>query len=760
MTSTPLKVLLVEDSPVDARLVRKLLGDAGREQLDLTHAGQLSQAVESIRRESFDAILLDLYLPDSRGLETFARTYEESSDVPILVLTVLDDEELAIAAVREGAQDYLVKGQFDGQSLRRAIQHSIERKRAETHIRWLTQAVEQSPASVFITDLDGKIQYVNHTFTKSTGYTSAEVIGRTPRMFKSGLTSIETYRALWDTILAGETWRGEMLNRRRNGKLYWDSVVISPVRDARGTMKHFLAVQEDITERKQSEDALLVSERRLRTLFDTVNLIVLGLDAEGRVAYANPFLLKLTGYTADQALGSDWFERFLPVAQRPRMHSVFRELIEREFHPHYQNPIVTRTGEERMIAWHNTVVRDAQGRATGTLSIGEDITDHALLEEQFRQAQKMEALGQLAGGVAHDFNNLLTVINGYSELVMSQLDPADPMIEDLELVKRAGERAAALTRQLLAFSRKQVLQPKLLDLNLVVADVDKMLRRLIGEDIELVTVLERNLKGVRADAGQIEQVLMNLAVNARDAMRGGGKLTIETCNVELDESYAASHADAKPGQYVMLAISDTGTGMSAATQARMFEPFFTTKEQGKGTGLGLATVYGIVKQSDGHINVYSELGQGTTFKVYLPAVDASGERIAPSQSDSATRGGTETVLLVEDDESVRKLAREVLQRQGYTVLQARDGVEALEVCRAHAGPIHVIVTDVVMPAMGGPESAHRLKAIRPDIKVLYVSGYHDRALTGQQVLDPDVSYLQKPFTTSALARKVREVLDG
>ncbi len=381
-------------------------------------------------------------------------------------------------------------------------------------------------------------------------------------------------------------------------------------------------------------------------------------------------------------------------------------------------------------------------------------------QDQLRQAQKMEAVGRLAGGVAHDFNNLLTAIMGYSDLLMSGLAEGDPRRGDLEQIKHAADRAASLTRQLLAFSRRQVLQPRVLDLNAVVGSIEKMLQRLIGEDIDLVTVLDPALGRVKADPGQLEQILMNLAVNARDAMPQGGKLTIETTNVELDGAYAGQHVAVRPGSYVMMAVSDTGCGMDAETRSHLFEPFFTTKEVGKGTGLGLATVYGIVKQSGGSIWAYSEPGRGATFKIYLPRFEESAGAQVVVAPPAKSVGGSETILLVEDDEAVRSLAGDVLQRHGYTVLEARHGAEALVISERHAGPIALMLTDVVMPGKRGHEVAGQLAAGRPDMKVLYMSGYTDNGIVHQGVLDAGMAFLAKPFTPSALARKVREVLDA
>jgi two-component system, cell cycle sensor histidine kinase and response regulator CckA len=381
-------------------------------------------------------------------------------------------------------------------------------------------------------------------------------------------------------------------------------------------------------------------------------------------------------------------------------------------------------------------------------------------EEQLRQWQRVEAIGRLAGGVAHDFNNLLMTILGCSELLLRDFDPADRRREEVEEIRRAAQRATSLTHQLLAFGRRQVLQPRVLDLNEIVENMNRMLKRMIGEDIQFLTILAAGLWPVKVDPGQIEQVIMNLVVNARDAMPDGGRLTLETANMNLNEEYAGRHISVKPGPFVMMAVTDTGCGMDAATQSHLFEPFFTTKEKGKGTGLGLSTVYGIIKQSGGNIWAYSELGRGSTFKVYLPRAEEAVKTHPPKEPQPLAGKGTETILLVEDEDAVRSMISRVLQGSGYRVLEACQGAEAIDACRTHTGPIHLMVTDVIMPQMSGRELAERMAVFRPSMKVLFMSGYPDNAIVHHGVLDPGTAFLQKPFTLTALENKVREVLEA
>ena len=510
--------------------------------------------------------------------------------------------------------------------------------------------------------------------------------------------------------------------------------------------------------RKQHEEALRRSEARHRSLVESAVYGMYHSSLDGKFLDVNPALVKMLGYSSAEELMAVDMARdiYLDSDQRAAVIHAYRESgclesCELRWKRKDGRPITVRLS--------GNVFKDEHGETLGFEMIAEDVSERRALEEQLRQSQKMEAIGRLAGGIAHDFNNLLTVIKGYSELMLDELGDADPLQSEVDEIKKAADRAASLTRQLLAFSRQQVLAPKVLDLNSVVGNMDKLLRRLLGEDIDLFTVLEPGLARVKADPGQVEQVIMNLAVNARDAMPHGGKLTVETANVDLDENYTRDHVSVKPGSYVMIAVTDTGTGMTEKVKSRIFEPFFTTKEIGKGTGLGLSTVYGIIKQSGGYIWVYSEMGIGSTFKVYLPSVEAPVE-LPTNLQQPAPRRGSETVLLVEDEDGVRALMRQVLHRHGYNVLESRHGGEALLMCERHSGKIDLLLTDVVLEQMSGRELAERLLKVRPEMKVLYVSGYADDAIVHHGVLNAGAAFLQKPFTTEALARKIRYVLDA
>jgi PAS domain S-box-containing protein len=495
----------------------------------------------------------------------------------------------------------------------------------------------------------------------------------------------------------------------------------------------------------------------LDTVVQSSHDAIISLNTSGIILTWNSGAERIFGYAAKEAIG----QSILFLSTLDRLDEIPR-LLERikraDAVEHFETVRVKKDGTKINVALTLAPIKNLDGQVVGVSSVARDVTESKDLEDMLRQAQKMEAMGQLAGGVAHDFNNLLGVILGYTGLILDRLSPDDPNHKGIEEIQKAGDRAALLTRQLLAFSRKQVLQPKVLDLNTVVAGTEKLLRRLIGEHIELLVVLSPALGLVKADAGQLEQIIMNLAVNARDAMPAGGQLTIETSNVELSEEYVAQHPSTRPGPYVMLAVTDTGCGMDVKTKAHMFEPFFTTKEIGKGTGLGLSTVYGIVKQTGGSIWVSSDLGIGTAFKIYLPAVNALLEIVSPNDKVEKVASGSQTILIVEDDAALLQVIHQSLEAVGYMILAAHSPAEAIRISESYPGPIHLMVADVIMPGMNGTQLATHLSAPRPEMKVLYVSGYTDDTIVRHGVLEPGLAFLQKPFSPKTLARKVGEVL--
>ncbi len=618
-----IRVLLVEDNPGDARLLVELLRDTGAGRVRMEHVEDLAGAIEVLYREQFDVILLDLSLPDAEGLETIARVHSHAPKIPIVVLTGLDDEAIAIRALRSGAQDYLVKGRVDGDLLQRSIRYASERGRA-------IEALERRE---------------------------------------------EHYRSLIENSL------------------------------------------------------------------DLISI----LNPDGTMRYASPSHERVLGYPIEDLIGQNGFD-FIHPDDLPPVRAAFERadgaaaLVCRVRH---------KDGSWRVLECFGRDLSHLPG-VRGVVINSRDITERTRLEEQLHHSQRLEAMGRLAGGVAHDFNNLLMVITGHAQMLLETMLPGDPARSDLEQVVKASERATDLTRQLLAFSRRQGVRPAHIHFNTLVQDMERMLRRVLGEDIELITMLASDLNTVYADPGQIEQVILNIAVNARDAMPQGGKLTLATANALLSQEFDGTQPAANQAPYVTLSITDTGPGMDAQVLNRMFEPFFTTKEHG--TGLGLSTSYGIIKQSGGHIAVESTPGAGTTFRICLPAAESVAELHEVLVPRPAARGN-ETILLVEDEEGVRRVVETMLKRHGYSVLSSGSTAEALKVAQQHAGSIHLLITDIVLPGMSGRKMADHLTAQRPEMRVLYVSGYGDPngPVAG-------AAFLQKPFSNEELALKIREVL--
>jgi PAS domain S-box-containing protein len=626
---------------------------------------------------------------------------------------------------------------------------------ADEELVRLRLAVEASGEIIFITDLDGIITYVNPEFVRVYGYTAQEIVGRaTPRMLSSGSTPAEEYAAFWRELMANRVVRKEFVNRTKSGALVHIESSANPI--VRGGERiGFLAVQRDITDRKATEEALRRSESRYRTLAEAAHDSIFIVNREGELEYANTVSTGRFGIRNEDAIGKNLHDVFDPATAEEMWRGlsiVFESGDRHYFEARFDSP----TGELWLGAW--LVAMPNEGAATrAVLGVARDITEQKRLEKQFLQAQKMEAIGQLTGGIAHDFNNLLTAILGYSELILQREQLEPDLVADLEEIKKAGDRARRLTRQLLTFSRKQVTTARVLDFNEVVAELHKMLRRLINEDIDLEIAGDSDLACVKADSGQVEQLIVNLAVNARDAMPHGGRLRIATANVELDASFTREHDGLEPGRYVSLSMHDTGSGMTPEVMAHVFEPFFTTKPAGKGTGLGLATIYGIVKQSGGCVVIASEPGVGTTVTTYWPAVAEASIPDSSSLPVAAPRGGTETILLVEDEAGLRALMARTLSRSGYRVLNAANVTEAIDIAERRATPIDLLLTDVVMPGLNGPDLAQRVVPHWPAIKVLYVTGFDNVTASGS--LSKRATLLHKPFTPDALAATVRQCLD-
>jgi two-component system, cell cycle sensor histidine kinase and response regulator CckA len=751
-------VLIVNDVQDHLDLYSFLLRRSGYRILT---AADGQTGLETARKYHPDLIISDVSMPVMNGIE-MCRTIRQDAElktIPILLVSgVLTDSQTIVEGLNAGAEDYL-EIPCDPIVLVTKAARLIERKHAEEKLYESEERyrglVENARDILYSQDLEGNYLSVNKVAEQILGYTLEEAVQMNQKQILAP-EYYETARSMISRKLAGEniatyeleavTKDGRRLSFETNSWLVYRNEVPVGVQ----------GIARDITERKHSEIQLRQSEERYRLLFESNPQPMWVYDIE-TLAFleVNDAAIHHYGYSRDEFL-SMTIKDIRPPADVPAL----LDTILQEPNPYVAAKVWRHRKKDGTIVdveltAHSFTFNDRPARLIQVM----DITVRRSLEDQLRHAQKMEAIGHLAGGVAHDFNNLLTAINGYSDLALRKLPPNNLLQQYIEEIKKASELASTLTRQLLTFSRRHTLQTIVLNLNLVVSEMEKMLRRLIGESVELRAVLEPELGNIKADAGQIEQVVMNLVVNARDAMPEGGKLTIETKNVFLDESYTMQHLGVRPGHYAMLAISDTGTGMDDERQKRIFEPFFTTKEPGKGTGLGLSTVYGIVKQSGGSIWVYSEIERGTTFKIYFPLIEDRMFEPEPPAGTEKDLNGTETILLVEDEEIVRNLVRETLENYGYKVLEASNGADGLSIYEQYPESINLLLTDSVMPGMGGNELAKALLKICPQIKVLFMSGYTDQIISNHGILDENTNFIQKPFTPQTLARAVRETLD-
>jgi len=802
-----MKILIADDHPTSRKLLRLTLVAEG---YDVVEAEDGEQALERLKEGTpFDALISDILMPRMDGYRLcfelrrvpalrslpviiYSSTYASPSEESVArnmgadrflrkpapsaaILQMLEEVLRTPRAPAEApttpAAEFQVLRHYSERLVQKleeknlALEGAQDRlslaneklRRSEEQVRLLLDATAEG---IYGLDPEGRFTFCNAACLRLLGVADpAALLGRFAHALvhhgPDGTLPNEVECGICRNLREGQPQQSEGVLHCSDGTdLFVENHSYPLLKN--GTLVGGVVTFLDMTQRRAAERDVRKSEARFRRLFEsnTIGIAIARLD--GVTAEANDAYLTMLGYSRDElASGAVRWDRLTPPEFRERDELATAELLRTGVAAPFEKEILDRNGKRIPVLIGIAMLERSEESVIAYIV---DLSRPRQLEHQLRQAQKMEAVGQLAGGIAHDFNNLLTSILGYAEIVARRVSTDAVAREEVAEIRRAGERAAGLTRQLLAFSRRQVLDPRVLDLNSVVRDVERMLGRLIGEDIDLVTALDPNLASVRADEGQLGQVILNLAVNSRDAMPRGGRLTLETLNVELDRHYMRLHAGVVPGRYVMLAVTDTGSGMDAETQSHIFEPFFTTKDKDKGTGLGLSTVHGIVNQSGGHIWVYSEPGRGTTFKVYLPAVAGAAEVARPAPVDLSATPASETILLVEDEAAVRRLARTMLEGLGYTVLEAARAEDAFTAARDHPDPIHLMLTDVVMPGISGDGLAERVVQLRPSIRVLYMSGYTDDAIVRNGILQPGNRFLQKPFTMESLARKVREAL--
>ena len=763
--ATPIHILIVEDSGIDAAL---LIRELEKAHFDPTWKRvQSEQEYRANLAPGLDIVFSDFSIPGFSTQRALKLLQESKLDIPFIIVSGMIDEEHVVESLKAGATDYVAKDRLHriGPVVRRALRETAERserKHTEGQLRLLSFAINQVREAAFLVDEQGRFHYLNDAACRASGYSRGELLNLRITDLAQDF-STEQWPAVWSDIVRHHSLTCERHYRTKDGR----SVVVEVAanyfeHDGRGFV---LGLVRDVTERKRAEEALRESEHRFRQVTESIDEVFWLTDTtKNQMIYISPAYERIWGRTCASlyATPRSWMDAIHPEDRERVRNAALTRQAAQTYDVDYR--IVRPDGSTRWIHDRAFPIRDASGQVYRVAGVATDITSRRQLEEQFRHAQKMEAIGQLAAGVAHDFNNLLTVMRGNAELLL--LDPAQEGSQTGECLKQitaAAERAAGLTRQLLVFSRKQAIRTEVLSLNEVILNLTRMLKRIIGEHVELQSHCAVSLPFIEGDAAMLEQVLVNLVVNARDAMPNGGLIHIATDKLSLGADSARRNPEARSGEFVCLMIRDTGTGIAPEILAHIFEPFFTTKEPGKGTGLGLATVYGIVKQHQGWIEVSSLLGKGTTFKIFLPGIGLPLQQPALASAEVALRGGTETILVVEDDCAVRMVARRTLESFGYTVYEARSAREALECWREHGAEIALLLTDLVLPGgLTGRELAGQLQAQSPTLNVIFITGYSAQAAANGTAFfqRPKTNLLQKPCSTRDLILKVRECLDG
>ncbi len=767
MSEDALRILILEDVPMDAELVEYEL-----ERARIPFASKRVDSREDFLRELDDfrpdLILSDYTLPRFDGMAALSLARERAPNIPFLIVTGSVNEETAVGCMKAGATDYLLKSNLAriGPAIQAALERArahVQRTQAEFALaaseRRFRSLVQNSSDLVTILSPDGTILYASDSAERIVGYSPGDLVGNSLLSYLDS-RDVPTVRGLLQNANGAASGTGpvEFSLHRADGSPVWlEAVGSNLLNDA--TIRGIVLNARDVSERKRADRALRESEERYRDLFDNASDLVCMATPDGSLLYVNQAWKDGIGY-GEEEIGRMQLLDIVHPESRAHYTEVLERVLRGERLDHVELVFVPKAGNPITVEG-NLSCTFKDGQPSVVRGIYRDITERKKVEEQLRRAERMQAAGKLAGGVAHEVNNMMTGVIGFSEFLLRSLEEGDARRSDVEEIIKAGTRAADVTRQLLAFTRQQFLQPQVLDVNAVVGDMQKMLRRSLGEDHVLDLQLSPRAGQLRADRGQLEQVLINLVINARDAMSRHGHVTIETARAVWDEVYAQRHGgvDLPLGNYVMLAVSDTGCGMEPDIQARIFEPFFTTKGIGQGTGLGLSTVYGIVKQSGGYVWVYSEPGEGSVFKIYLPAAALGQTSETPPDPLAVPEGGSETILVIEDEEIVRNLACRGLRDHGYTVIEARNGAQALLYIKQHPGTIDLVISDVVMPEMGGRELAQRLAEYDPGLPILFMSGYTGDDVVHRGLLDPGAPFQQKPFTPVGLATKVRAMLD-